>query len=48
MWIPAARAQFAGRAVPYPTCLTNTEWALVQPFMPHLARPDGPDASPCT
>jgi putative transposase len=34
MWTPAARVQLARDAIPYATCLTDAEWALVAPFMP--------------
>lgn len=34
MWTPAARAQLARGTIPYATCLTDAEWALVRPFMP--------------
>lgn len=34
MWTPAARVQLARGTIPYATCLTDAEWALVRPFMP--------------
>jgi transposase len=34
MWTPAARAQLARDPGPYPTSLTDAEWALVAPFLP--------------
>lgn len=34
MWTPAARVQLARDAIPYATCLSDAEWALVAPFMP--------------
>jgi transposase len=42
MWTPAARAQLARDALPYATCLTDAEWALVAPFMPAPAKTGRP------
>ncbi|TPG41866.1 transposase, partial [Roseomonas nepalensis] len=42
MWTPAARVQLARGSHPYATCLTDTEWAVVAPFLPrpaHTGRP---------
>ena len=38
MWTPAARAQLARGSQPYATCLTDAEWALVEPFLPSPAK----------
>lgn len=38
MWTPAARARLARASQPYAACLTDTEWAVVAPFLPRLAR----------
>ncbi|WP_408891899.1 transposase [Teichococcus vastitatis] len=40
--IPAVRAQLARGTIPYAPCLTNAEWALVQPFMPPLGKTGRP------
>jgi len=37
MWTPAARAELARESLPYATCLTDAEWALVAPLLPSPA-----------
>lgn len=46
MWTPAARAQLARGSQPYATCLTDAEWALVEPFLPKPARTGRPRSWP--
>ena len=46
MWTPAARAQLARGSQPYATCLTDAEWAVVEPFLPHPARTGRPRSWP--
>ena len=46
MWTPAARAQLARGSQPYATCLTDAEWALVEPFLPSPARTGRPRSWP--
>ena len=38
MWTSAARAQLARDSIPYATCLTGREWAVVAPLMPQPAK----------
>lgn len=33
-WTPAARPELARESLPYATCLTDAEWALVVPILP--------------
>ena len=42
MWTPAARAQLARDDLPYATCLTDAEWAVVALFMPRPANTGRP------
>jgi len=37
MWTPAARAELARESLPYASCLTDTEWAVVAPLLPSPA-----------
>ena len=37
MWTPAARAELARESLPYATCLTDAEWALVASLLPSPA-----------
>lgn len=46
MWTPAARAQLARGSQPYATCLTDAEWALVEPFLPSPAKTGRPRSWP--
>ena len=46
MWTPAARTQLARDDLPYATCLTDAEWAVVAPFMPKPAKVGRPWARP--
>ena len=46
MWTPAARAQLARDDLPYATCLTDAEWAVVAPFMPGPANAGRPRVWP--
>lgn len=34
MWTPTARAELARESLPYATCLSDAEWALVAPILP--------------
>ena len=34
MWTPTARAELARESLPYATCLTEAEWALIEPLLP--------------
>ncbi|MCJ2029095.1 IS5 family transposase [Methylobacterium sp. J-043] len=35
MWTPAARAELSRESLPYASCLTGAEWALIAPLLPH-------------
>ena len=37
MWTPAARAELARENLPYATCLSDAEWAVVAPLLPSPA-----------
>lgn len=37
MWTPTARAELARETLPYATCLTDAEWAVVAPLLPDPA-----------
>ena len=37
MWTPAARADLARETLPYATCLSDAEWALLEPLLPKPA-----------
>ncbi|MDN3627998.1 IS5 family transposase [Methylobacterium isbiliense] len=42
MWTPTARAELARESLPYATCLTDSEWAVVAPLLPRPARTGRP------
>lgn len=42
MWTPAARAELARETLPYATCLSDAEWAVLAPLLPAPARTGRP------
>ncbi len=46
MWTPATRRQHSRGGLRYETDLTNSEWALIEPFMPEPNQRGRPRARP--
>ncbi|GJD65776.1 IS5 family transposase [Methylobacterium frigidaeris] len=42
MWTPAARAELVRETLPYATCLSDAEWAVLAPLLPAPARTGRP------